>query len=268
MDPFNPGVPRSWWAWMFSPIRMASSTTIPSTTMKANSEIMLIDTSSDGISQNVPRNEIGMPRLTQKAKRKRRNNASTMNTRQNPVTPFRIIKSRRPARYTESSCHVVRWIPSGKRWAESLMCRCTISEISIAFSSPTRKTFTNAQRSPLKYDSRSFSSNPSMTVVTWPSRSRVPSGRVRRTICSKSSTSFAWPFVRSNTSPPSFTLIDPPGRSTDDLRIAIANSSKVMLYWRSVSSETSIESSISRTFASSTCVMPSNAISWSRISEA
>ena len=51
-------------------MRMASSTTIPSTTMNANSEIMLIDTSSVGIIQNVPRNEIGMPRLTQNASRK------------------------------------------------------------------------------------------------------------------------------------------------------------------------------------------------------
>ena len=66
--------------------------------MNANSEIMLIDTSSVGISQNVPRNEIGMPRLTQNASRKRRNNASTMNTRQNPVRPLRIIKSRLPFR--------------------------------------------------------------------------------------------------------------------------------------------------------------------------
>ncbi|GIT05259.1 MAG: hypothetical protein CM1200mP29_06700 [Verrucomicrobiota bacterium] len=60
---------------MFSPMRMASSTTMPSTTINANSEIMLIDTSSEGISQNVPRNEIGMPRLTQKASRKRKNSA-------------------------------------------------------------------------------------------------------------------------------------------------------------------------------------------------
>ena len=97
-EPFRPGVPRSWWAWMFSPIRMASSTTIPSTTMNAKSEIMLIETSSPGISQNVPRNEIGMPRLTQNARRNLRNRASTMNTRQNPVTPLRIIRSRRPAR--------------------------------------------------------------------------------------------------------------------------------------------------------------------------
>ena len=66
--------------------------------MNANSEIMLIDTSSAGISQNVPRNEIGMPRLTQNASRKRRNNASTINTRQNPVSPLRIIRSRRPFR--------------------------------------------------------------------------------------------------------------------------------------------------------------------------
>ena len=83
--------------------------------MNAKREIILMETSSVGISQKVPRKEIGIPRLTQKANRKRRNNAKTMKTKQKPVSPFLIIRSLRPARYTESSCHVVKLIPSGNR---------------------------------------------------------------------------------------------------------------------------------------------------------
>ena len=44
MDPRRPSPCRSWWAWMFSPTMMASSTTMPSTRMKANSDMKLIVT--------------------------------------------------------------------------------------------------------------------------------------------------------------------------------------------------------------------------------
>ena len=266
--PLSPGVPRSWCAWMFSPIRIASSTTIPNTTMKANSEIMLIETSSVGISQNVPRNEIGMPRLTQKARRNRRNNASTRNTRPKPVSPLRIIRSRRPRRYVESSCQVVNSMPSGKRCLEPSMYSWTVSEMAIALSSPTRNTFTSAHGLPSKYDSWSSSSKPSWIVATWPSRSRVPSGRDRSVICSKSTACLACPLVRSRISPPRSALIVPPGRSMEDSLTARATSSNVRLYRRSAVSETSIDTSRSRTLASSTCVMPASAINSSRTCEA
>ena len=51
---------------------IASSTTNPSTRMNANSDIRLIETPRPGISQIAPRKLMGIPRLTQKARRRRR----------------------------------------------------------------------------------------------------------------------------------------------------------------------------------------------------
>jgi hypothetical protein len=50
--------------------------------MNAKSEIMLIEMSVAGKKRTEPANEIGMPRVTQKAKRASRNNASVRRTRE------------------------------------------------------------------------------------------------------------------------------------------------------------------------------------------
>ncbi len=100
---------------MFSPTMMASSTTMPSTRMKANSEIRLIDTSSVGISARAPRKEIGIPSDTQAASRSRRNSASTSATSAKPARPFLSSRSSRLRRMRVWSCQTVSWMPSGIR---------------------------------------------------------------------------------------------------------------------------------------------------------
>ena len=114
MAPRSPSPCSSWWRWMFSTM-IASSTTIPSTRVKANSEMTLADTSSDGIIAMAPRNEIGMPRLTQKASRSSRNSVSTMKTSTNPLAPVRSIRLRRSFSTSASFSQIVIETPSGSR---------------------------------------------------------------------------------------------------------------------------------------------------------
>ena len=83
--------------------------------MKANSEMRFTETPIQGIIHAAPRNDSGMPRLTQNASRKRRNSARLMNTRMRPTMPLRINRSRRSRSTLAWFCHVVRWTPSGKR---------------------------------------------------------------------------------------------------------------------------------------------------------
>ena len=70
---------------MFSPTTIASSTTMPSTMINANSVIMLTDTPSVGISISAPMNEIGMPIVTQKATRSSRNRPRQIMTSARPM---------------------------------------------------------------------------------------------------------------------------------------------------------------------------------------
>ena len=56
--------------------------------MNANSDMMLTVTSLAGISMIAPRNEIGIPRLTQNASLSSRKRASMMKTSTNPDRPF------------------------------------------------------------------------------------------------------------------------------------------------------------------------------------
>jgi len=58
---------------------MASSTTIPSTRMNANSEIRLIVIPNNGITKNVPRKETGIPMLTHIAREGLRNSVRITN---------------------------------------------------------------------------------------------------------------------------------------------------------------------------------------------
>ena len=83
--------------------------------MNANSEMTLTDTSSPGISAIAPRKEIGMPRLTQKARRSSRNNVSTTKTSRNPVAPLRSINVSRSFSTSAWSCQSVIEMPSGSR---------------------------------------------------------------------------------------------------------------------------------------------------------
>ena len=96
--PCRPSPPSSWRVWMLSPTMTASSTTMPSTRMNAKSDTALSETSSVGISAIAPRNEIGMPRLTQKATRSSRKSASTTRTSANPAAPLRSMSASRSCR--------------------------------------------------------------------------------------------------------------------------------------------------------------------------
>ena len=61
----------------------------------------------------MPRNEIGIPRLTQKARRSSRNSASITNTSAKPMAPFRSMSDSRSIRTSAWFIQTVSVIPSG-----------------------------------------------------------------------------------------------------------------------------------------------------------
>ncbi len=63
--------------------------------MNANSDTMLIEPSSGTISTKAPRNEMGMPMVVQKARRRSTNRTSTPNTSTSPIRPLRSRSSMR-----------------------------------------------------------------------------------------------------------------------------------------------------------------------------
>ena len=81
--------------------------------MNENRDIMLIDTSKTGITAIAPRNEIGMPIVTQNASRSRMNNASTTKTSTSPVIAFFTSRSMRLLSRRAVFCHVNTSIPRG-----------------------------------------------------------------------------------------------------------------------------------------------------------
>ena len=97
------GFPCTRWEKMFSPTMIASSTTMPKATIKANSDSMLIEASKGSISTKAPKKLMGMPIITQKAKRKSRKKLRQMKTSTRPRRALRISKSMRPRRMRASS---------------------------------------------------------------------------------------------------------------------------------------------------------------------
>ena len=87
--------PRSRWEKMFSPTTTASSTTMPRARMKAKRESMLIDTSKGSISRKLPRKEMGIPSITQKARRRSRNRLRQTKTSTRPTWALRSSRSSR-----------------------------------------------------------------------------------------------------------------------------------------------------------------------------
>ena len=87
-------------SWALSPITIASSTTIPSTNIKANRLVILIVTltNSIGITNRVPKKHTGKPIITQNANLTRKNNANMRKTNTAPLFMLSIIISRRPSR--------------------------------------------------------------------------------------------------------------------------------------------------------------------------
>ena len=81
--PVNALPPRCWWAWMQSPVTMASSTKMPRTRRNPYSVKRLIVTPRYGISAKAPIKATGTPTQTHIATAGRRNNPS--NTIMNPI---------------------------------------------------------------------------------------------------------------------------------------------------------------------------------------
>ncbi len=88
-------MPRCRYSKTFSPTTMASSTTMPSTTRKANIEIMLMLTPTSGNSARPPTNETTMPIITQKARRYSRKRVRMPITITTANTPFSSSSDRR-----------------------------------------------------------------------------------------------------------------------------------------------------------------------------
>ena len=147
---------------------------------------MLKETSRPGISAIAPRNEMGMPRLTQNARRSSRNSASTRNTNANPAKPLRSISASWLLSDSASSCQTVSETPSGRRACASSTYSVASAASSIALWSPVPKTETIIVGSTSKRAYWSVSSNPSTTVATSPSCRRLPSGRVQSSRSSNS----------------------------------------------------------------------------------
>ena len=183
---FKPLSPRCRSRSTFSATTIASSTTIPSTRMKAKSESMFTDVPVHAITMSAPRKDSGMPIDTQIEMRKRRKSASTAKTRARPWAPLRRSRFRRLRRISEASCHTSARIPSGSSGRSCSTYSCTALATCRALSSPTRKTWTITTGRPLKRASWSVSSKPSTTVATSRRWTRVPSGRVITTISSNS----------------------------------------------------------------------------------
>ena len=70
--------------YMFSPMTIASSTTIPRISMNAKREIMLIDISNTGRSHSPVAKEMGIPIVTQKASLTLRKSERSITTRMRP----------------------------------------------------------------------------------------------------------------------------------------------------------------------------------------
>ena len=81
--------------------------------MNENSEIMLIDWSNSPMQAIAPRKETGMPSVTQNARRRRRNRASTTKTSTSPEKPFLTSRLMRLSSSAALSCQVSIVMPSG-----------------------------------------------------------------------------------------------------------------------------------------------------------
>ena len=81
--------------------------------MNAKHEAMFTLTFRAGITASAPRNEIGIPRLTQKASRMSRNSVSTTKTSRKPAAPLPSMMASRSDSTSDWSCHTVSVMPSG-----------------------------------------------------------------------------------------------------------------------------------------------------------
>ena len=118
---FKGGKPSSCLRNIFSPMMMASSTTIPRTIMKAKREIMLMETSKLGKIASPVKKDIGIPSVTQKANRTLRNNPRRTITSVRPMARFLNRSSRRLFSISDMSAKKVISTPAGREGLISSM---------------------------------------------------------------------------------------------------------------------------------------------------
>jgi hypothetical protein len=205
---------------------MASSTTMPSVTMKANIVIMLIENGVADRKRKEPRKEIGIPMLTQKARRISRKMARRMMTRPNPRNAFRSRRLARCSKTWELSRAMESWSSPGSSWFSRSMTRLDAWATWMGVWSPTRKTCREIERLPLKVAQLEDSSNPWLIVAMSSRSTRLPSGLVITGSAAYSSTVVLRSLTRTRMSPPSVRR-DPPPMSTEASAILAATSPRV-----------------------------------------
>ena len=105
--------------YAFSPITIASSTTIPKVMISANRVIILIDTSAAGRNTMDPKKASGIPNVTQKASRISRNSPRIKKTRMNPHRALFKSRSIRCCNVSDQSLHTAICMPGG---SSGFMC--------------------------------------------------------------------------------------------------------------------------------------------------
>ena len=83
--------------------------------MKAKHETMLTLRSRLGMRAKAPRKQMGIPRLTQKARRMSRNSVSTTKTSTKPAAPLASMIASRSVSTCDWSCQIVSVTPSGNQ---------------------------------------------------------------------------------------------------------------------------------------------------------
>ena len=162
-------LPISWCEKIFSPTTIASSTTIPSTRINANRDIIFIVVSSEGIAINAPAKLIGIPIIIQKDKSIRKNSAKVKKTSPSPSQRFFISKLIRSLRTNERSFTICISMLEGSCDLISSIFERTAFETSVGVCLPTRKTLMFSAGFPLNLELRSDSSNPSLMRAMSPS---------------------------------------------------------------------------------------------------
>ncbi len=165
---------------------MASSTTMPSISRKANREIMFRLTPVYWSMNRVPVNATPIPTHTHQASLGRRNRTSTRNTSSRPPIPFLSRVFTRPLKGTDESCQTASSTPGGSRLRASSTQAWTTSLVFRVSGSDVTKTCRLCDGLSLKRVRTSWSSKPSTMVATSPSMTWVPSRVVSSGMRSKS----------------------------------------------------------------------------------
>ena len=161
---------------------MASSTTTPSDNNRPISESVLKLRSILGNQASAPKIATGMPALTHRAKRTRKNKDRLRITSSSPLAALSRIAPSRPINSLASLFQMVRCNPSGKARSLASTYSSTLLDISSALSLPTRHIWMSIVGSPLSSAYWSISSKPSTIVAISLSNNREPSGWLTTTM--------------------------------------------------------------------------------------